>query len=275
VLHLQGVGLRYGDGPAVLQGIELSLAAGSFHFLTGPTGAGKSSLLRVASLAVPPTTGSIALFGRSIGQLDRHELAGLRQRIGVVFQDFRLLEHLSVFDNVALPLRINGADEDETASFVADMLGWLGLADKLAALPHDLSMGQRQMVCIARAVVGKPRLLLADEPTSNIDSRNAGRLMNLFMQLHKLGATVLLATHSDALMNRYPFPILTMEGGRLVAAEEPRALEPEPLRPEAAADEPARTAADAQATADHDAGRRPDAAPRARAGRPPKRSRGR
>jgi cell division transport system ATP-binding protein len=273
VLRLQGVGLRYGDGPAVLQGIELSLAAGSFHFLSGPTGAGKTSLLRVASLAVPPSVGSIELFGRTIDKLDRQELATLRQRIGVVFQDFRLLEHLTVFDNVALPLRINGADEDETASFVADMLAWLGLADKLEALPHDLSMGQRQLVCIARAVVAKPRLLLADEPTSNIDSRNAGRLMNLFMQLHKLGATVLLATHSDALMDRYPFPILTMEGGRLVAAEGPRTLEPEPLRPEPAAETPGRQATGDQAAENPHAAPGADASPAAAGVRRPKRPR--
>lgn len=215
LLQLDGVSLRYGDGAPVLHDIDLSLAPASFHFLSGPTGAGKTSLLRLSSLSLPPSAGSIRLFGRQIDTLARDEVATLRQRIGVVFQDFRLLEHLSVFDNVALPLRINGADEDETASFVADMLGWLGLGDKLDELPRDLSMGQRQMVCIARAVVAKPRLLLADEPTSNIDGKNAERLMNLFIQLHKLGTAVLFATHSDALMARYPYPVLQMAHGRL------------------------------------------------------------
>ncbi len=207
--------MRYGDAAPVLHGIDLRLDAGSFHFLTGPRGAGKTSLLRLIGLSVPPASGSIRLFGREIDRLDREELAALRQRIGVVFQDFRLLEHLSAFDNVALPLRINGADEDETARFVADMLGWLGLGDKLEALPEALSMGQRQMICIARAVVGKPRILLADEPTSNIDAENAERLMNLFIQLHRLGAAVIFATHSTALMERYPYPVLRMAKGRL------------------------------------------------------------
>lgn len=215
ILQLKDVSLRYGGGPAVLHDIDLAIAPGSFHFLSGPTGAGKTSLLRLLSLTIPPSKGSIRLFGNEIDKTPRDELAVLRQRIGVVFQDFRLLEHLSAFDNVALPLRINGADESETKHFVADMLGWLGLADRLDALPPDLSMGQRQMVCIARAVVGRPRLLLADEPTSNIDSRNAERLMNLFVELHNLGTAVVLATHSDALIERYAHPVLGIARGRL------------------------------------------------------------
>lgn len=241
ILQLCGVSLRYGDASPVLHDIDLGLEAGGFYFLSGPTGAGKTSLLRLLSLSLPPTSGSMRLFGHDIATLERAALASLRQRIGVVFQDFRLLEHLSAFDNVALPLRINGADEAETARFVADMLGWLGLADKLEALPADLSMGQRQMLCIARAVVGKPRLLLADEPTSNIDSKNAERLMNLFIQLHKLGTTVVLATHSTTLMDRYPFPLLEMRAGRLRAARRG----------------PAPTAAAAASDAASDAGRDP------------------
>ena len=224
ILQLDGVSLRYDTAPSVLHGINLKLNTGSFHFLSGPTGAGKTSLLRLISLSLPPTSGSIRVFGREIDKINRDELAGLRQRIGVVFQDLRLLEHLSAFDNVALPLRINGADEDETVKFVADMLGWLGLGDKLESLPASLSMGQRQMVGIARAIVSKPRLLLADEPTSNIDAANAERLMSLFVQLHKLGATVVLATHSEALMDRYPYPVLRMVAGRLsVPTAEPAA----------------------------------------------------
>jgi cell division transport system ATP-binding protein len=215
IVELRGVGLRYGDAAPVLHDIELELEAGGFYFLSGPTGAGKTSLLRLLNLSLPPSSGRMRVFGQDIDSLERAAVAKLRQRIGVVFQDFRLLEHLSAFDNVALPLRINGADEAETASFVADMLGWLDLGDKLAVLPADLSMGQRQMICIARAVVGKPRLLLADEPTSNIDAMNAERLMNLFIQLHKLGTTVVLATHSETLMERYPYPVLAMRAGRL------------------------------------------------------------
>lgn len=231
ILELAGVTMRYGQAPPVLRGIDLRLDAGSFHFLSGPSGAGKTSLLRLLSLAVPPSSGSITLFGRKIDKIDSSERAALRQRIGVVFQDFRLLEHLTAFENVALPLRINGADEDETARFVADMLGWLGLGDKLEALPGALSMGQRQMVCIARAVVGRPRLLLADEPTSNIDAENAVRLMNLFVQMHKLGTAVLLATHSSALIERHPYPVLRLARGRLLEPPAPQPAPPPEPRP--------------------------------------------
>lgn len=250
----------------MLHDIELRLEAGSFHFLSGPTGAGKTSLLRLLSLALPPTTGAMTVFGHDISTLDRAGIAALRQRIGVVFQDFRLLEHLSAFDNVALPLRINGADEDETARFVADMLGWLGLGDKLDALPADLSMGQRQMICIARAVVGKPRLLLADEPTSNIDAKNAERLMNLFIQLHKLGTAVVFATHSQALLDRHAYPILEMAAGRLSAPRRPEAAAPA-VGP-AAAEVPLVEAAPAEAAdagePEDGQGAVPDAAPAAR-----------
>ena len=259
-MQLSGVSLRYGEAAPVLHDIDLRLEAGGFHFLSGPTGAGKTSLLRLMSLSLPPATGVMRLFGHDIATLDRAGIAALRQRIGVVFQDFRLLEHLSSFDNVALPLRINGADEDETARFVADMLGWLGLGDKLDALPADLSMGQRQMICIARAVVGKPRLLLADEPTSNIDAKNAERLMNLFIQLHKLGTAVVFATHSQTLLDRYPYPILEMAAGRLTAARRPAAAAPA-VGPAAAEAPPAEAAT---GESEDGQGEVPDAAPAAR-----------
>lgn len=221
ILQLDGVDLRYGDTPPVLHGIDLTLQAGSFHFLSGPSGAGKTSLLRLISLSHPPSRGTVRVFGRALDKINREELAALRQRIGVVFQDFRLLDHLSAFDNVALPLRIGGANEDQTARFVADMLGWLGLGDRLEARPAELSMGQRQLVCIARAVVAKPRLLLADEPTSNIDAKNAERLMNLFIQLHRLGTAVVIATHSAELLRRYTYAVLHISHGRLTVPRPP------------------------------------------------------
>lgn len=221
ILQLDGVDLRYGDTPPVLHGIDLTLQAGSFHFLSGPSGAGKTSLLRLISLSHPPSRGTVRVFGRELDKINREELAALRQRIGVVFQDFRLLDHLSAFDNVALPLRIGGANEDQTARFVADMLGWLGLGDRLEARPAELSMGQRQLVCIARAVVAKPRLLLADEPTSNIDAKNAERLMNLFIQLHRLGTAVVIATHSAELLRRYTYAVLHIAHGRLTVPRPP------------------------------------------------------
>ena len=221
ILQLDGVDLRYGDTPPVLHGLDLTLQAGSFHFLSGPSGAGKTSLLRLISLSHPPSRGTVRVFGREIDKINREELATLRQRIGVVFQDFRLLDHLSAFDNVALPLRIGGADEEQTARFVADMLGWLGLGDRLEARPAELSMGQRQLVCIARAVVAKPRLLLADEPTSNIDAKNAERLMNLFIQMHRLGTAVVIAPHSAELLRRYPYAVLHIAQGRLTVPRAP------------------------------------------------------
>lgn len=233
ILRLQRVGMRYGAaGEEVLHDVELTLAAGSFHFLIGPSGAGKTSLLRLLSLSHGPSRGIITLFGRDVSRLDREELAGLRRRIGVVFQDFRLLDHLSAFDNVALPLRINGASEEQISSYVSEMLGWLGLSDLIEAKPSQLSMGQRQLVAVARAVIVRPSLLLADEPTSNVDSGRSRRLMHLFLALNEMGTAVVLATHSEDLLRRHAsFPVLRMEAGRL--------LRDEPAPAEAFADGPA------------------------------------
>lgn len=217
VVRLENVAMRYGDGPDVLRDITLALKAGTFHFLVGPSGAGKTSLLRLLSLSQPPHRGSIGLFGRKVGQLSREELANVRRRIGVVFQDFRLLDHMSAFDNVALPLRIGGANDEQISSFVSEMLTWLGLSDLIEAKPPALSMGQRQLLAVARAVITRPALLLADEPTSNIDTRRAQRLMHLFIQLQKLGTTVVLASHNDDLMRRHLFPLIQMVAGRVIA----------------------------------------------------------
>lgn len=216
ILELQGVGMRYGSADEVLREIDLSIAAGSFHYLVGPSGAGKSSLLRLMSLSEPPSCGSLRLFGREVGSLDRDELGRLRRRIGVVFQDFRLLDHLSAFDNVALPLRIGGADEEQISAYVSQMLGWLGLSERMEAKPPQLSMGQRQLVAVARAVVTRPDLLLADEPTSNLEPARVERLMLLFTELHRLGTAVVLATHSRELVRRWAFPVLHLERGRLI-----------------------------------------------------------
>jgi cell division transport system ATP-binding protein len=215
ILRLQRVGMRYGAGEPVLREVDLTLAAGSFHFLVGPSGAGKTSLFRLISLSHPATHGIITLFGRDVSALDRHEESGLRRRIGVVFQDFRLLDHLTAFDNIALPLRIAGASDDEISSYVSEMLGWLGLSDLIETRPPQLSMGQRQLVAVARAVVTRPGLLLADEPTSNVDDRRTRRLMHLFRSLNDMGTAVVLATHSQDLLRRHAFPILQMEGGHL------------------------------------------------------------
>lgn len=206
--------MRYGAVPA-LHGVDLRLTAGSFHFVVGPSGAGKTSLLRLLSLSHPPAEGKLVLFGRDVAKLDREGLAAVRRRIGVVFQDFRLLDHLSAFDNVALPLRINGASDEQISAAVSDVLTWLGLGEVMERRPPELSMGQRQLVAVSRAVMCRPSLLLADEPTSSIDQALAQRLMRLFLSLKRLGTAVLLVTHAEQLLERYPFPVLRMEGGRL------------------------------------------------------------
>jgi len=214
-----GVGLRYGRGPAIFSDVSLTLTAGSFHFLVGPSGAGKSSFLRLMYLAARPAEGRMTLFGRQIGRVTRRELPALRRRIGVVFQDFRLLDHLSAFDNVALPLRVAGEREGEIRRNVTELLSWVGLADELQSLPPTLSGGQQQRVAIARAVVGRPELLLADEPTGNVDDAIAVRLMYLFEELNRLGSTVIIATHNQSLVDRFDHPQIRIAEGRVGLVE--------------------------------------------------------
>jgi cell division transport system ATP-binding protein len=207
--------MRYGRGPEVLRDVDLSLERGEFLFLMGPSGAGKTSLFRILGLLHTPSRGRITIGDKDVARMSRDELTAQRRRIGMVFQDFRLLDHLSAFDNIALPLRINGGKDEQIGSFVAEMLGWLGLADLVEATPPTLSMGQRQLVAVARAVVTRPNLLLCDEPTSNIDSALARRLMHLFTQLSKLGTTVVISTHNEDLVERHQHPVFHMAGGRL------------------------------------------------------------
>lgn len=215
MLRLEHVALRYGEGPEVLRNVNLTLEQGEFVFVTGPSGAGKTSLLRMLALLQMPSAGRLTLFGEDVAQLSRDRRAAMRRRIGLVFQDVRLIDHLSAFDNIALPLRINGCEGEQIGSVVSEMLAWLGLGDVVHAKPAILSMGQRQLVSVARAVIARPNLLLADEPTSHMDARLARRLMHLFAQLRKLGTTVVLSTHSEDLVERYPHPIVQLAGGRL------------------------------------------------------------
>ncbi len=215
VIRFENVGLRYGLGPEVLQDVSFTLGAGSFHFLVGPSGAGKSSLLRLMYLALKPTRGLITVFGREIATTPRRELPALRRRIGVVFQDFRLLGHLSTFDNVALPMRVAGTREEEVRRHVNELLTWVGLKDHVDARPPTLSGGQQQRVAIARAVITRPRILLADEPTGNVDDQMGLRLMHLFVELNKLGTTVIIATHNEALVHRLDRPCLWLVDGRV------------------------------------------------------------
>jgi cell division transport system ATP-binding protein len=215
VLTLNAVGLRYGNGPEVLRDVSFTLEAGQFAFLTGASGAGKTSLLRVLFLALAPTRGQVSMFGRDVAQSVRSERAHLRRRIGVVFQDFRLLDHLSTFDNVALPLRIQGQTPAQYGPDVKAILDWVGLGDRLDALPPVLSGGEKQRVAIARAVIAKPDIILADEPTGNVDSHLAKRLVHLFAALNKQGTTVLLATHDEGLLKMVKAPVLHLQDGQL------------------------------------------------------------
>lgn len=219
MLRLDNVAMRYGQGPEVLRDVDLTLGRGEFYFLMGPTGAGKTSLLRLLGLIHTPSRGRVTMFERDVAALSREELGALRRRIGMIFQDLRLLDHLSAFDNVALPLRISGGQDEQIGGFVTEMLTWLGLSDAIETKPPGLSMGQRQLIAVARAVVTRPNLLLCDEPTSHIDSKLARRLMRLFTQLSKLGTTVVIATHSDDLVERYPRPVLHVNKGRLSGPE--------------------------------------------------------
>jgi cell division transport system ATP-binding protein len=201
----------------VLRGVSFEIPDGGFRWLTGPSGAGKTSLLKLIYLAEHPSRGRIDIMGTHAGRISRRDAALLRRRIGVVYQDFRLLGHLSAYDNVALPLRLARRSEAHIRADVAEILRWVGLTGRLEARPDELSGGEQQRVAIARAVVGRPKLLVADEPTGNLDDEQAERLMMLITALNQLGTTVIIATHNTGLVERYPAPRLEMANGELVA----------------------------------------------------------
>ncbi len=228
MVRLEGVGLRYARAPGrapapgggeALTDLSFTIPPGGFRWLLGDSGAGKSSLLGLLHLAVRPTSGRLAVLGREIpsaGQRGiRRHLPLLRRRIGMVFQDFRLLPHLNALENVAAPLRVAGQPDAQALSDAAEMLEWVGLGHHRDARPAELSGGEQQRVAIARAVVGRPSLLLADEPTGNLDETQAERLMRLLREMNRLGATVVVATHNDALVARHPAPFLRLSRGRL------------------------------------------------------------
>ena len=210
------MGLRYGTGAEVLQGLDFRLERGGFYFLTGPSGAGKTSLLKLLYLAQRPTRGRVRLFGEELTEAPRESLPAFRRRIGVVFQDFGLVRHLSAFDNVALPLRIAGETDQAIEGPVREMLAWVGLADRASARPPTLSGGEQQRVAIARAVIAHPELLVADEPTGNVDAAMADRLISLFEALNRLGTTVVVATHDLSLISSVRNArLMRLEGGLL------------------------------------------------------------
>jgi cell division transport system ATP-binding protein len=216
MVRFENVGMRYGAGPEVLRDVTFSLEAGSFTFLTGLSGAGKTTLLKLINMTEPPSRGLVTLFGHDLSVTKRSQFPPLRRRIGVVFQDFRLLDHLSAFDNVALPLRLSGRREEDYAQDVEELLSWVGLGDRLRAKPATLSGGEQQRIAIARAVVARPDLLIADEPTGNVDAEIGVRLIRLFGELNRLGTTVLIATHDRALIEAARAREMRLVDGRLV-----------------------------------------------------------
>jgi cell division transport system ATP-binding protein len=232
IVQFDNVGLRYGTGSETLTDISFSLVKGHFYFLTGASGAGKTSLLRLLYLAQRPSRGLIRLFGEDMVTMSRDRLPAFRRRIGVVFQDFRLVPHLSAFDNVALPLRVAGFSDRDVEKPVNEMLRWVGLSDRASARPATLSGGEQQRVAIARAVIGRPDVLLADEPTGNVDPEMAARLLYLFDALNQLGTTVVVATHDMQLLSQ-------VKGAQLMRLDQGRLNDPTgslrypPKRPEA------------------------------------------
>ncbi len=209
--------MRYGRAPETLKDLTFTLAPGSFHFVTGASGAGKTSLLKLLFLAAKPSKGLMHLFGQDVSTVAREEQPFLRRRIGVVYQEFKLLEHMSVFDNTALPLRIEGRKPDSYRGDVAELLAWVGLKHRMHAMPATLAGGEKQRLAIARAVVNRPEILLADEPTGNVDPEMGLRILKLFVELNRLGTTVLFATHDEDLVARSGMPVLHLENGRLTA----------------------------------------------------------
>lgn len=203
MVRFENVGLRYGMGSEILKDLSFSIEPQTFQFLTGPSGAGKTTLLRLILLSLKPTRGLISLFDQDAATLDKNSITAIRRRIGVVFQDFRLLDHLTTYENVALPLRVQGREEAGYRAEVVELLKWVGLGERMHVLPQVLSGGEKQRAAIARALIVRPELLLADEPTGNVDPPLARRLLRLFVELHKSGTSVVIATHDLGLMEQF------------------------------------------------------------------------
>ena len=215
MVRLEHIGKRYGVGAPILSDISLSLDPGGLCTLTGAAGAGKTTLLKIISLAERPTSGHLALFGSDTGRLDRAARAALRRRMGIVFQEVRVIDDWSVADNVALPLRIAGTAQREIARNVPELLAWMGLEKRIDVPAAKLSGSERQLVAIARAIVGRPELLIADEPTGNVDEETALLLARIFQSMTRLGTTVLIATHNVAFARHLGERVLRVENGQL------------------------------------------------------------
>jgi cell division transport system ATP-binding protein len=227
IVGFENVGLSYEGEAEILRDVNFSLGEGEFRFLTGPSGAGKTSLLKLIYLAHRPTRGRLVLFGEDVTAAPREALPPLRRRIGVVFQEFRLLDHLTAYENVALPMKVAGINQNQYREDVRELLNWVGLGDRINARPPTLSGGEKQRVALARALVSKPDLILADEPTGNVDPAMGEKIMKLFIELNKLGAAVIVATHDIPLIEALGKPTISLQGGRLVDAPAPK---PQPAK---------------------------------------------
>lgn len=219
IVTFEKVGLAYDGRHEILRDLDFKLGEGEFFFLTGASGAGKTSFLKLLYLALRPTSGRISIFGEDVTAAPRKALPALRRRIGVVFQEFRLLDHLTAFENVALPMKVAGVNQSQYREDVRELLNWVGLGDRIDARPSTLSGGEKQRVALARALVAKPDLILADEPTGNVDPIMGEKIMKLFIELNKLGAAVIVATHDIGLIEALGKPMLRLEAGRVTGVE--------------------------------------------------------
>ena len=219
MVEFENVGLRYGLGPEILRDLTFNIPNQSFQFLTGPSGAGKTSLLKLLFFSLRPSRGLIKVFNQDPATFTKEELLDVRRKIGIVFQEFRLLDHLTTFENVALPLRVAGQDEATYGPDVRELLDWVGLGERMDVLPPILSGGEKQRAAIARAVIAQPKLLLADEPTGNVDPPLAKRLLRLFQELHRSGTSIVIASHDINLMDQFDARRLVLDEGRMVIYE--------------------------------------------------------
>jgi len=211
-ISLTNVSASYDNGADVLSDVSFNITGGTIYFLTGASGAGKTTLLRLIYQLHKPRTGQIKIFGHTTNDMSRDEITNLRKKMAIVFQEYSLLSHLSVYDNVALPLRVRNISESKIKTLVPKVLDWVGLGKYADEKPLALSGGQQQRVSVARAIIVQPSILLADEPTGNLDDDNASRLMDLFIQMNKMfGTTIILATHNKRLIDTYKFPVLHVE----------------------------------------------------------------